>query len=316
MSCPAGEVWTAYADGETPRAELRELEAHLAGCPDCRSLVVALREETGRELRHEHRAGIAQPNDHLGVVVDGAILEVGRAPRGAHAPGREEVLHTIGDAVQRAAIPAGLDLRVGLGGFGGVAVPYELAERNRLQLSLLRGSSYEALKDPNDYNRISFPVGEQVDPALAGLNQRSPLLAATMTLAMVSLAGIPPTAGFIGKFYVFMSAVEAGMTWLAVLALIFAAVSAYYYLRLVLVMYMREPDAITADSPRLILWKVYARTRRLFVRTSERALEAAPRTCAYLVADPQDEAAATLARTVLERGLLGDRWRFGADYHC
>lgn len=67
------------------------------------------------------------------------------------------------------------------------------------------------------------------------------------------------------------------------------------------------------DSPRLILWKVYARTRRLFVRTSERALEAAPRTCAYLVADPQDEAAATLARTVLERGLLGDRWRFGAD---
>lgn len=67
------------------------------------------------------------------------------------------------------------------------------------------------------------------------------------------------------------------------------------------------------DSPRLILWKVYARTRRLFVRTPERALEAAPRTCAYLVADPKDEAAATLARTVLERGLLGDRWRFGAD---
>lgn len=67
------------------------------------------------------------------------------------------------------------------------------------------------------------------------------------------------------------------------------------------------------DSPRLILWKVYARTRRLFVRTHERALEAAPRTCAYLVADPGDEPAATLARTVLERGLMGEGWRFGAD---
>jgi hypothetical protein len=67
------------------------------------------------------------------------------------------------------------------------------------------------------------------------------------------------------------------------------------------------------DSPRLILWKVYARTRRLFVRTPERALEAAPRTCAYLISDPGDEPAATLARTVLERNLLGEGWRFGAD---
>ena len=45
MTCPSGEIWTAYADDETPRAELQELEAHLAGCPDCRSLVLALREE-------------------------------------------------------------------------------------------------------------------------------------------------------------------------------------------------------------------------------------------------------------------------------
>jgi NADH-quinone oxidoreductase subunit N len=50
-----------------------------------------------------------------------------------------------------------------------------------------------------------------------------------------------------------MSAVEAGLTWLAVLALIFAAVSAYYYLRVVMVMYMREPGAVTATSPRLVM---------------------------------------------------------------
>ena len=73
-----------------------------------------------------------------------------------------------------------------------------------------------------------------------------------MLIFMVSLAGIPPTAGFIGKFYVFMAAVQAGMSWLAILALVFAAISAYYYLRLVMVMYMREPGEVTATSPRFV----------------------------------------------------------------
>jgi len=64
-----------------------------------------------------------------------------------------------------------------------------------------------------------------------------------MMLFMISLAGIPPTAGFIGKFYLLMAAVDAGLTWLAVLGLIFAAVSAFYYLRVVMVMYMRESSS-------------------------------------------------------------------------
>ena len=51
-----------------------------------------------------------------------------------------------------------------------------------------------------------------------------------MLVFLVSLAGIPPTAGFIGKFYIFMAAVNGGMTWLAVVAVIFAAISAFYYL--------------------------------------------------------------------------------------
>src|SRR3989449_9307017 len=62
-----------------------------------------------------------------------------------------------------------------------------------------------------------------------------------MLLFMISLTGIPPTGGFIAKFYVFMAAGSAGMTGLAVLAVIFAAVPAYYYLRVVMVMYMRDP---------------------------------------------------------------------------
>lgn len=94
--------------------------------------------------------------------------------------------------------------------------------------------------------------GEEIED-FTGLSKRHPVAALLMLVFMVSLAGIPPTAGFIGKFYVFMSAVEAGMAWLAVVALVFAAISAYYYLRLVMVMYMREPEAHSATSPRLVM---------------------------------------------------------------
>jgi hypothetical protein len=67
------------------------------------------------------------------------------------------------------------------------------------------------------------------------------------------------------------------------------------------------------DSPRLILWKSYARTGKLLVRVAERAITAKPRSCAYLVAGAMDEAGAGLMRVILERGFLGDGWRFGAD---
>jgi NADH-quinone oxidoreductase subunit N len=93
--------------------------------------------------------------------------------------------------------------------------------------------------------------GEEIED-FSGLAKRQPLAAFLMLVFMVSLAGIPPTAGFIGKFYVFMAAVESGLTWLAAVALIFAAVSAYYYMRVVMVMYMREPDAAVLDPPQLV----------------------------------------------------------------
>jgi hypothetical protein len=67
------------------------------------------------------------------------------------------------------------------------------------------------------------------------------------------------------------------------------------------------------DSPRMILWKVYAHTRKLLVRVPERALTARPRFCAYFVAGTQDEPGAGFTRVVLERGFLGENWRFGAD---
>jgi NADH-quinone oxidoreductase subunit N len=92
--------------------------------------------------------------------------------------------------------------------------------------------------------------GEEIED-FTGLARRERLAALVMLIFMVSLAGIPPTAGFIGKFYLFLAAVKAGLTWLAVVAVLFAAVSAYYYLRVVMVMYMREPQASTGLVPTL-----------------------------------------------------------------
>jgi len=74
----------------------------------------------------------------------------------------------------------------------------------------------------------------------AGLSRRSPVVAALTALFMFSLAGVPPLAGFFGKYYVFAGAIEGGMTWLAVTGVVMSVVSAYYYLRLVVVMYFSE----------------------------------------------------------------------------
>lgn len=70
---------------------------------------------------------------------------------------------------------------------------------------------------------------------------------------------------------------------------------------------------VPGDSSRSILWKVYARNRRLVVRMPERALTAQTRTCAYLISGPNDEASASFARSILESKILGDSWLFGAD---
>jgi NADH-quinone oxidoreductase subunit N len=58
---------------------------------------------------------------------------------------------------------------------------------------------------------------------------------------MFSLTGIPPTAGFVGKLYLFLSAIHAGYMWLVIIAVIFSAISAFFYLRIVMFMYMRDP---------------------------------------------------------------------------
>ncbi len=86
----------------------------------------------------------------------------------------------------------------------------------------------------------------------AGLGRRSPLLAFTLTVFLLSLIGIPATAGFLGKYYVFTAAISGhagSLIWLAIIGVINSAVASYYYLRLIVVMYMREPVIAEAPAP-------------------------------------------------------------------
>ena len=79
----------------------------------------------------------------------------------------------------------------------------------------------------------------------AGLSKRHPALAAAMTVFILSLIGFPPTIGMVGKFYLFRAVIDGGFTWLAIIGVLTSLVSAYYYLRVVVNMYMRdgEPSA-------------------------------------------------------------------------
>jgi len=78
--------------------------------------------------------------------------------------------------------------------------------------------------------------------SFAGLGFKFPLTAVAMSIFMFSMAGIPPTAGFIGKFYIFSAAVKSHDYWLAVIGVLNSAVSVYYYLRVVVYMYFKEPE--------------------------------------------------------------------------
>jgi NADH-quinone oxidoreductase subunit N len=76
----------------------------------------------------------------------------------------------------------------------------------------------------------------------AGLGRKYPVLAAIMTVSMLSFTGIPPTLGFVGKFYLFRSVIDGGFVWLAIIGILTSLVSAYYYLRVVIYMYMQEGE--------------------------------------------------------------------------
>ena len=76
----------------------------------------------------------------------------------------------------------------------------------------------------------------------AGLGNRKPLLSALLAIIMFSLAGIPPFAGFFGKYYIFIAAIKSNLTWLAILGVLSSAISVYFYLRIVVLMYFKSSE--------------------------------------------------------------------------
>ena len=96
-------------------------------------------------------------------------------------------------------------------------------------------------------------IGEHIDE-MSGLYFKNPVAALLMLIFLLSLAGIPPTAGFIGKYYLFAAAIQTGHNILAVIAVLNAAVSIYFYLRIVVAMFMREATEKTGltYSPSLL----------------------------------------------------------------
>lgn len=84
---------------------------------------------------------------------------------------------------------------------------------------------------------------------LSGLSKRSPWLSAFLSLFLVSLAGFPPTAGFLAKFYIFSNAVQNGYFWLTFIAIVTTLISVYYYLRPIVYMYMREEEGEGVGIP-------------------------------------------------------------------
>jgi NADH-quinone oxidoreductase subunit N len=89
-------------------------------------------------------------------------------------------------------------------------------------------------------------IGDELKD-LSGLSSRRPFAAFAMLLFMLSLGGIPPTAGFMGKFWLFGAAIEAGYVWLAVIGVLNSAVSLYYYIRVVVFMYLKKD--VTGSEP-------------------------------------------------------------------
>jgi len=108
--------------------------------------------------------------------------------------------------------------------------------------------------------------GEEIGD-FAGLGKTNKTAAFLMLIFLFSLTGIPPMAGFVGKFYIFKSAVQAGLIWLAVAGVLFSAVSAYFYLRVIMLMYMYDPkeEISLVQSPALALALAFSVTAVLVI---------------------------------------------------
>ena len=143
---------------------------------------------------------------------------------------------------------------------------------------------------------ISNKVQSDEIADFAGASRRSPYVALALALALVALIGVPPTGVFIAKLYIFNAAIEAGLLWLAIVGVINSVVSAYYYLKIVRVMYLEPPadEEKAPSSPAFRLGIVLAALLVLFMgivpgpvlKVAEIAAEALPRATSLVVFSP------------------------------
>lgn len=99
-----------------------------------------------------------------------------------------------------------------------------------------------SMLETNDETSLTFD-------AYAGLSKRNPPLAAAMAIFMFSLAGIPPLAGFFGKYLLFIAAIDAGFTWLTIVAVASSVISVWFYLGLVVKMYFQDAEHSAVQPP-------------------------------------------------------------------
>ena len=116
---------------------------------------------------------------------------------------------------------------VGTAGIMFYMLSYAFMNIGAFAIIVLVGKKGEANNNVSDYTGFGF---------------KHPLLAVCMSIFLFSLAGIPPAAGFIGKFYLFSGAIQAGYIWLVIIGVLNSAASVYYYLRVMVYMYMKEPE--------------------------------------------------------------------------
>ena len=94
---------------------------------------------------------------------------------------------------------------------------------------------------------IANKTGSEDISAYRGLGYRAPLIGVAMAIFLVSLTGLPPTAGFIGKLYLFAALLEAKWIWLAVVGAVNSIISLYYYARVLRYMFLRDPEGQTSS---------------------------------------------------------------------
>lgn len=100
---------------------------------------------------------------------------------------------------------------------------------------------------------------------LKGLSKKRPYMALALTICLLSLAGIPPTVGFFGKFYIFSAALSQGLVWLTVWAVINSVISLYYYLRPILNMYMMESESLINENSDVLVKYVFLTSASLIL---------------------------------------------------